>query len=106
VRVQVRDTFARVLARDPEVRVTTKMEPDGWDFLEVRLRDNTYKLTVGVTEAAAVVYVLKNIQDDGVHQGMFFNFNCPIARMGRLRRTALVLLKKMQHAEVYEVMNA
>ncbi len=95
VRDEVRGAFARVLARDPEVRVSPVE-----DSLDVRLRDKTYRLTVTVTLAAAMVYV----QDE--HGGLFFSFNCPIARMGRLRKTALILYKKMQHAEVYEVMQA
>lgn len=104
VAAQVRGAFVRVLERDPAVRI----HPDEDGDLEVKLRDKTYKFSVRVTSAAACVYVTNADPDENgdVMTRMFFNFNCPIGRMGRLRQTALILYKKMQHAEVYEVMQA
>ena len=111
VREQVRGAFVRVLARDPGVRVCAGAEDDH----EVYFRDRVYRLNVVVTQSAVCVYMtrddpfdypVENARDGSMYRNMFFNYNCPINKMGRLRQTALILLKKMQHAEVYEVMNA
>lgn len=103
VREQVRGAFVRVLTRDPGVRVIPGKEDDH----EVYFRDRLYRLNVVVTAAAVCVYLTRDDPSDyPVVRNMFFNYNCPISRMGRLRQTALILLKKMQHAEVYEVMSA
>jgi hypothetical protein len=108
VREQVRGAFVRVLTRDPGVRVIPGKEDDH----EVHFRDRLYRLNVVVTAAAVCVYLTRDdpfdypVVDGSTYRNMFFNYNCPISKMGRLRQTALILLKKMQHAEVYEVMSA
>ena len=102
VRAQVRGAFARVLARDPGVTITE----DGFD-LRIRLRDNTYVLSMWITTETMTVNVTKMSSGPEIPFGpTFFNYTCPTSKLGPLRRTALILLKKMQHAEVYEVMQA
>jgi hypothetical protein len=104
VRDHVSETFARVLERDPSVRVTRDK-----GTLYIRFREKLYTLTVSVTATTMHLWVTKQ-EDPDVGAGSipeaFFDYTSSIARMGRLRKTALVLFKKMQHAEVFEVMEA
>jgi hypothetical protein len=110
-RTQVRDVFARVLRRDPDVR-TSVLGPSFGSLtgnLLVELRDSLFVVQVG-THAQLSVDVYKTtraqLQDAGIplFTNPYFRYNCPSNRMGKLRKIALILLKKMQHVEVYEVM--
>jgi hypothetical protein len=117
-RQQVRDLFGRVLRRDPEVR--TSLLGSSFDKLAdhllVELRDNLFILQVQAG-SNLVVAVHKTSRDRlRTHAGdvyqhpalgdVFFQYSCPMNKMGKLRKVALILLKKMQHVEIHEVMNA
>lgn len=57
-------------------------------------------VSVSVSKDASSIHSNNSLQTS------FFTYSCPIGRMGRLRQVALILHKKMQHAEVFEVMEA
>lgn len=117
-RRQVRDTFGRALRRDPDVRTSILGSSFGSlaDQLLVELRDNLFVLQVTVNaHLNVVVYKTSRdglLKESGTPWGvpalgdMFFQYSCPASKMGKLRKTALILLKKMQHVEVHEVMSA
>ena len=116
-RDQVRGVFARVLGRDPGVRLVVNEEDDS---LDIFFRDKKYCLSVNVGPNNIHVWVTKQdsvaiIAGDGDYQtsellpfgaSAFFHYVTSPARLGKLRQTALILFKKMEHAEVWEVMNA
>jgi hypothetical protein len=113
-RDQAREAFARALRRDPEVRTSELGASFGSlrDSLLVELRDNTYILQV-LTGAGQLNITVYRINRDKLldtfplaSSALFFSYKCSLQNQGKLRKTALILLKKMQHAEVYEVMSA
>jgi hypothetical protein len=101
VRDQVRGTFARVLARDAEVRIVE----DKGNFLVVIYREKTYSLSVDVNEETVHLYVSKREKDADLGM-MFFTYSCATSRVGPLRKTALILHKKMFHEVIHDVMEA
>jgi hypothetical protein len=118
-RDQVRDVFGRALRRDPEVRTSLLGPSFGSlaDNLLVELRDNLFVLQVHAGGPHLNIVVNKTtreglMKEDGTsyqHPALgdpFFNYSCPMNKMGKLRKTALILLKKMQHIEIHEVMTA
>lgn len=106
-RDSVRDVFARVLSRDHEVSVVRgfSADPEG---ITIRLRDHEYELsTVSTrTHVSVIVFVLTEPDVCGFRRQKFFHYSCPISQLGQLRKTALILLKKMQMREVYLVMTS
>lgn len=113
-RAQTQATFARVLRRDREVRTSELGERFGplKGSLLLELRDNTYILQV-LTWSGQMEVSVHKIQRDRLLDTFplnsstpFFHYKCSLQNQGKLRKTALILLKKMQHAEVFEVMSA
>ncbi len=114
LREQVRDTFSRVLHRHPEVRTSILGESFGvfCGALHIHLRGNDYILQVTSFKKLEVT-VYKTDMDSlasqpitGFADTRFFSYDCSAGKLGKLRKTALILLKKMDNREVHEVMDA
>ena len=117
-REQIRDTFGRALRRDPEVR--TSILGKSFEFLAdsllVELRDNLFVLQVHLGTNLSVTVHKTSMDRLQTAAGTpyqypslgtpFFQYNCPINKMGKLRKTALILLKKIQFVEIHGVMTA
>ena len=106
--------FARVLERNRETKVTLGETSTA----RIIFRDNTLTMSVSVNLKTLSVLVHKGTDTASggfIPQGslppryrypdssLFFSFSCPVNRMGRLRKTALILQKKLQYVEIHEV---
>ena len=97
--------FSRVLVRNRETQVGHIVHEENarGGLVEVRFRGNVFILNSFVVGSTMSVTVTKKGAD--AYSPAFFRYSCPVNRLGRLRKTALILQKKMSLVEVYEVMN-
>lgn len=94
---QVRDTFMRVLSRSEGVEVKAKSLAS----CSIKLREHQYNLVVSVLGSDVVVRVVR-LENFSV----FFIYRCPSAQMGKIKKAALILAKKLGHREMHDVMVA
>lgn len=117
-REHVRDTFARILERSPDVR--TSVLGDEFTFcggaLHITHREYEYTLQVIVGKELSIVVMKCTVPSFSVplinHSESsvdlvepFFRYSCPASKIGKLRKMALILLKKMDHREIHDVMS-
>ncbi len=103
-RRHVIDTFARAIARLDGSQLTTISDHLGDARVRIRLRDNHLLLFVSVHEDKIRVSVQKTDSEFNLGGTPFFAYDCPRGKPGKLRKQALILAKKIDHIEVYEVM--
>ena len=102
IRDQVINTFVRVLERNPKVvirkthSVLTSNPPSTMDIC---FQDKKYEFSVVVNadQVLVLVYVVDQTP------ARFFEYRCPVSHMGKIRKTALILMTKMKMAPFYEV---
>jgi hypothetical protein len=94
------DVFKRVLERDPDTRVKDMQATSA----TIHFRDTAFDMTVTVVNESLHVNVAKRGAD--MFANTFFRYNCPVKRLGKLRKTALLLQKKISLVEVFEVHDA
>jgi hypothetical protein len=109
-REHVRDTFARILERSPDVR--TSVLGDGFavyeGMLHITMRGYEYTLQVIIGKELSIVVMKCTVNHSESSVDLvesFFRYNCPASKIGKLRKTALILLKKMDHREIHDVMS-
>jgi hypothetical protein len=109
IRDQVVDTFTRVLERNPEVttrKTQFKVSPGALvtnvpSTMDIYFRDKKYQFSTIV--ANDQVYVSVHVADQTPFPASFFEYRCPVNHMGKIRKTALILMVKMTMAPFYEV---
>lgn len=108
VREHVRDTFARVLNRSPECQTTVSGEDNGYAAgrMSITVRDNVYQMQVTLFRDQLNIEVYKQDGDNLDVTQSFFRYRCPVTQIGKLRKTALILARKMSHREVHDVMKS
>ena len=125
----VRDVFARVLERSPDVDTFVLSETQGHygGWLYIIHRSNYYLLNAMPSGTMLQVEVFKchadkpyveNPEGDdfgtyfrnsegsfGENGGLFFKYMVQVNNPGKLKKMALILLKKMDYREVHDVMS-
>ena len=108
IRTHVRDTFARILSRSPDIR-TEVFTDEGFGpnigKLAISVRDNAYLLRVTIFKENLEVEVHKCANGQMDLDAPFFRYHCPNTQLGKLKKAALILVKKMSHREVHDVMS-
>jgi len=104
IRDEILEVFQSVLSR-PEFGCTTRYTSNEGLFIE--RGDHKYKATVSVGPEFAQLFVFSFDNEQLNPFGdSFFSERFFLRRMGKVRKCALILGKKISHREVYEVMNS
>jgi hypothetical protein len=106
----VLETFCNVLSKrgvtcSPQaVGINGKVVPCGKAQAALSHRDQKFELIVTV-QTKLFVYVCK-LAENQPFPDPFFRYTCPHDQLGALKRTALILFKKIDMSEIFEVMNS
>jgi len=108
-------TFASVLSRSPNVQVEVLDDgsnPELHTFnkpkLRITHRNITYFMRVTSRTDKVFIYVEDAAEPDnpGFPGEIFFKYTTSAIQPGKIRKNALILLKKMEHRFIFEIMNA
>ena len=118
--LNVANTFASVLLRSPDVQVEVLDSGSNHELhmlnkpkLRITHRDNVYWVRVNsrTDKVGTRIFVyVENVDEDPANPGfpgqIFFKYVTSAIQLGKIRKTALILLKKMNNRVVFDIMNA
>lgn len=117
--LNVSNMFASVLLRSPDVQVEVLDNGGNHELhmlnkpkLRVTHRDNVYWVRVNsrTNKDGTRIFVYVEDLEDPANPGfpgqIFFKYATSAIQLGKIRKTALILLKKMNNRVVFDIMNA
>jgi hypothetical protein len=105
VRKLIFDVFARALEGAPFISKLEIVEEPGMGYvLMIHRHEDKFRLAVSAWGGRANVSVTRVAED--LYLPQYFGVQFYLARMGKVRRTALLLRKKLELFDVYQVTNS